>query len=105
MMQDLVRILRDGELDRETKLRIIEIVSVSQDENLIKELIDVLKQWDAADNAMEKEIANSIAEVEQKYKIDIAEVEEASEKKIEQIENDVSKEDDISDLKKSILEN
>jgi hypothetical protein len=105
MMQDLVRILRDGELDRETKLRVIEIVSVSQDTGLVNDLVEVLKEWDAADNAMEKDITNSIAEVEVKYKIDLAQIEDASEKQIEQIESDVNKEDDISDLKKSILEN
>ena len=104
-MQDLVRILRDGELDRETKLRVIEIVSVSQDENLVNDLVEVLKEWDAADNAMEKDIRNSIMQVEDKYKIEIAQVENSSGQKIEQIESEMNKEDNISDLKKSILEN
>ncbi len=104
-MKDLVRILRDGELDRETKLRVIEIVSISQDENLVNDLVELLKQWDAADNAMEKDISESMAHIEEKYKTELKEVELASEQKLEQLESEMNKEDDISDLKQSILEN
>lgn len=104
MMGDLLRILRDSELDRESKLRVIEIVSVSQDEELVNDLIDVLKQWDAGDNMAEAETLAALSKIEAHYKEEVDGIERKTSAALERIEDEVEKEDGIGDIRKSILE-
>lgn len=104
MMGDLIRILQESELERETKLRIIEIVSVSQEEELVKELIEILKQWDAGDNQAEVETLAEFKKIEQKYEKDLKGIERKTSIALERIEDEVEKKDGIANIKKSILE-
>ncbi len=103
-MGDLLRILRDSELDRDSKLRVIEIVSMSQDQELVNDLIDVLKRWDAGDNMAEAETLADLRKIEAHYRDEMDEIERKTSSSLERIEDEVEKEDGVGDIKKSILE-
>lgn len=60
-LADIVRILQTSELDRETKLGIINLISDSHDDSLIADLEDVLVAWHQAD---ERDVAAFSAQLQ-----------------------------------------
>ncbi|MFH1088999.1 MAG: hypothetical protein V1716_01080 [Candidatus Uhrbacteria bacterium] len=72
----IIEILQESELDRETKLKIIDFLSVTDDQQKVDDLFDLLTAWQTVDLAEKKDFQNKLMAIMKVF-----------EKKADKIEN------------------
>lgn len=102
-VKQIVDILQNGQLDRESKLQIIDILSLVHDQKMIDDLIDLLVTWNEADQEEQKDFKEKLKKINQAFELRKQKNEAKALRAEEQIVIDIETAQKVEDLKKQIL--
>jgi len=98
-VKQIVEILQNSELDRETKLQIIDILSVSHDQTMIDDLIDLLVAWNEADVQEQADFKEKLEAINQSFEKRKQKIEATALLAENQILNDLETAQKVEELK------
>jgi len=100
--QKLLDILQHSELDRDTKLSIIDLLSRSDKKELIEDVVKVVIDWDEADEAEEASFKEALAKVAEKYDTELKKVEDRFALETKKLESELDESAKLGDIKNKI---
>lgn len=73
-LETLGSILQDSSLDRETKLAVIDLVARVPDDDLVRDVMELLESWRAADKAEQAGFLRELEKIENAYRARVAKI-------------------------------
>lgn len=101
-LERLGEILKNASLDRETKLMIIDILSLSDDKQLEEDLIQLVLDWHDADQAVINLLLEKFDAIKEKYDQEKISVAAQSRKDVLVLADDVNREQKIQQIREHI---
>ncbi|MFH1252858.1 MAG: hypothetical protein V1664_00800 [Candidatus Uhrbacteria bacterium] len=102
-LKEVVEILKTSELDRETKLEIIDIISSSHDQQMLDDLMELLVAWDKADNEEEANFSKKLLAINQAFEVRKQKIDTTALKAENQIAQDLEVTQKIQQIKSQLL--
>jgi hypothetical protein len=101
-LEKATKILQDCELDRMTKLDVINLMTLSKDPAMVQDLVNLIIEWDTADNQEEEEFLLKMKEIESKYQKEVSQKEADAVEVLNDVKEEVESADKVQGLKEQI---
>jgi hypothetical protein len=101
-VKQIVDILQNSQLDRETKLQIIDILSAAHDQKMIDDLIDLLAAWNEVDQAEQKDFLEKLENINRSFELRQQTIDAVALRAENQILNDMETAQKVEALKKQL---
>lgn len=96
---DIVYTLQNCSLDKETKLLVIDLISRTEDEDLLNDTMELVQTWYESDLLAKKQLNEALKETEQQYELHIQQAHHIIQRDFRIMGKELEKQQAIADVK------
>ncbi len=101
-LQEVVRILKESELEAELKMLIMDFLAREKNEEAKDDFVKLLIAWDKDDNSMEESMQKRLKEIEEEFQKSSKELNEQATESIDRLATEIDDAEKIASVKASL---